>query len=209
MGDALVGVQENRDMGIYGFSYKKTDPRPDPENVSLLIKFGDKGSLKNFQDNFIILKNIEEGLGFATTYPEVVNYPGKNPVVWVLGDNRWQGNAVAFSLYSYLLKTLTYPIKNKDKWMEEIKANKTNEGLYMDIPYFKFLFSGGLNDIEPFFKNFSGYPKGVEIHTLHHSSGFVAAQPQLVGTGTGGVESHGGIEKNHVLYGFFQKKKAA
>lgn len=180
MGDVFVGLEDNRDIGIYGFSFTKNNPKPDMETCGLLVKFPDAGALTNFQDNFQILKNIEDTLGWQTTFGEVVEFPGEKRVMYVIGDTMWQANAPTFALYSYLLKCLTYPIKDKGKWMEEIKAQSTNEGRYMDVEYMKWLLVN-LNEVGTHYKNFSGFSnqKEVQIGTLHNWTGFVSMKKLL------------------------------
>ncbi len=198
--DAMVGVEEGKDMGIYGFEFKKTDPRPDAENTSLLVSFPQGKLLKNFQDNFSILTDIEKAIGWSPTYPELVNYPGKEQIVWVSGDRRWQHCALALSLYTYLIKCLTYEIKDKAKWMEEIKAQPTNEGSYMDVAYMSWLLPR-LDKVIDKYTTFSGFQdqKGMDIGTIHNWTGFKSMM-SLIGPTKKVDEYYKKMYKNHVLF---------
>lgn len=182
IGDALVGVEDNRDMGVWGFKYFTNYPRPDPENSSILVRLENEGALKNLQDNFSILKDIEDNLGWGISMPEIVDYPGKYIVLWFLGDIRWQRSAIAVSLYTYLIKCLTYPFKDKKNWMQEIKAlgtgsayEKNPDVQYMDPDYLKFLFVN-FNEITSRYMTYSGFTnqKSLGISTIHNYIGFVS-----------------------------------
>jgi hypothetical protein len=187
--DAITGAEENRDMEIYGFKYHKNDPRPDSTNASVLVRLEGSDSLKNFETNLPILKGIEEFMGWATTAVDVVDFPDKKSVViWALGDANWSKTALTFSLYTYLLKCLTYKIKDQKNWKEEIKKQNTVESRYMDEKYLDFLFAN-LNTILPLYKNFSGWEKGVETYKLHNSSGFVSLKGVLTNKGNAGIHN--------------------
>lgn len=190
--DALVGVEDNRDMGIYGFSYSKENPRPDIDTTSVLIKFVSDGALKCFQNNFDILRSIEDQMGFNHTIVEVVDYPQKEVVAWVVGDARWQRATVLFSLYTYLLKCLTYEIKSKTGWMEEIRTADTVESRYMDPVHIQYLIDNAQTILDKY-TTVSGFAdqKGRGPYQIHDVSGFVAAKTALAG-------GHG-YEK-HALY---------
>jgi hypothetical protein len=194
MGDALVGVEDNRDMSIYSFKFGKDNPRPDSSNASLLVRFQDSACFKNFQENFQILKDIEDNIGFGVSYPDIVDYPDKRTVVWVIGDHKWQSTAVMFSLYTYLLKCLTYPIKNKKNWMDEILKAGTVESEYMDKAYLQFLFKNA-DDIISKYKNFSGRPnqKETDIYSIHYGIGFVDSKPYIY---------KGNKSDSHVMSGY-------
>jgi hypothetical protein len=182
--DVFVGMEENKDMEIYGFKFLKSFPRPDAENTSLLLRLVDARGLKNFQENFPILTEIENKLGWGTSFPDLVDYPdGKSVVVWVAGDKRWQRCAVAFSLYTYILKCLTYPIVDKSKWMEEIRAMPASvEARYMNIEHISFLLKN-MNHIITKYSNFSGWKnqKETNIGTVHNNSGFVSVAKYFSG----------------------------
>lgn len=178
LGDAMVGYKSNRPMSIYGFNYSKSDPALDEGWTSILVRFDTDEALANFQKNFIILKSLEEFMNFGVSFPDIVNYPGDKKVAWVIADALWQENAINLSLYTYLLKCLTYTFKDPKNWMEEIKAAGTTESHYMDIDYLKGLFPK-LKEIALKFKTFTGFTnqKTLDISTIHHGTGFVSCKP--------------------------------
>lgn len=199
MHDVLIGAEDNREMQVYGFTYSTDDPRPDPENASILLRFPDGSYLKNFQDNFSILKGIEEFLQWGSSYAEIVDYPGERPVVWVVSDVRWQSTAISFSLWTYILKCLSYKIVNKSKWREEIAVMTYEENYggslnfgttlpvveakYMDLDYINKLLAS-LDDVCSKYKTYSGFrnQKVENIMHLHNDSGFVKCKPLVLGT---------------------------
>lgn len=208
MHDAFVAVESNREMGIWGFKFGKDNPRPDYTATSILLRFPDAGTLKNFNDNLSILKNIEETLGFSPHCVEVVDYPdkGHQAVIWLMADSAWQQNAVAFSLFGYLIKCFGYKINNKEHWMEEIQTNGTNEAEYMNIPWVTWLTTGGLNAIEECYKNYSGWETQATANCglIHDQSGFVTVGNRLWNDKKGKVSS----SYNHALDGFSFKVAA-
>jgi hypothetical protein len=178
LNDVLVCTQEKMEIKIYGFSYTLEDPAIDQEQTSLLLKMTDARCLKNFQENLCILEEIEEQLGFSDTRVELAEYPTqKEAVVWVLGDPRWQKATSFFSLYTYLLKCLTYQYKEKKNWREEVRDMGTKESGYMNSEYLDFLISNA-EDILSKYKTVSGFhnQKQVEKYTLHDYCGFIALQ---------------------------------
>lgn len=197
--DALAGVEDSANMQVYGFRYTTDNPRPDTQNTSLLLKFPDEGTLKNFNENLQILISLEGYLGWVPTFADVVEYSvDKCPVVWVLGDRKWQSTAVSFSLYTYLLKCLTYPIKDKNHWKEAIKTNLGVESSYMDIPHINFLLNN-LNEINAQFKNFTGWKdQKARGSGIHHNSGFVSSKYAF--------EGRMGYEK-HALFNYGKSTK--
>lgn len=182
--DAFVSLEDNIDVRIYGFRYDKDCPKPDAVNTSFLLKL-QPGALKNFQENLPILKSIENFLNWNVTFGDIVDYPelhAGETVVWVFGDPRWQATAVSLSLYTFLLKCLTYPIKNKDKWMEEIKNAGTTESKYIDEEHLRLLLVN-LGEIICKYRNFSGFSdqKTKDLWALHDGSGFVSIKKALRG----------------------------
>lgn len=181
MHDIYVGAESNRETAIFGLRYKTTDPRPDPEQASVLLKFpADGATLKNFQNNFHILKNIEESLDFAVSYCELVEYPGTEPVLWLVGDLKWTLTSLSWSLYTYILKCLGYELPKEMNWMDAIKTLKVYsrvppvEADYMDKGYMMFLLKN-LNDLCSKFTTYTGFKdqKSRPIDEIHSFVGFV------------------------------------
>lgn len=173
--DACVGAESNREISIYGFKYSKTYPRPDQENISLLLRIHDDGKLKALEENLSILRSIEDFMGWDKSVATLTQSPGKEKIVWMLGDAKWMKSALSVSLYTYLMKCLTYNIKDKTKWMDEIKAQPGVEASYMDKDYLNFLFQN-MDDILDQYKTFSGFSDQdtVETNTIHYQTGFRA-----------------------------------
>lgn len=175
LNEAMVAVEENKELAIFGFKFGKDNPRPDPECTSLLVKLEGNHSLKNLQDNFTILKGIEEYLGWSVTYVEIVDNPEdkKNVTIWVMGDKRWSHCSLSMSLYTYILKCLTYQIKDKSQWKQEIAVCGTVESEYMNPEYIDHLINN-LNDLLSRYTNYSGWKdqKNINVGTLHNNSGF-------------------------------------
>jgi hypothetical protein len=200
--DFLIDVQEgsekNQDVSIYSFKYLKSYPRIDQSNVSLLVRL--HSPLKQFEENFQILKDAEDYLKWMPSVATVVEYPGekKNTIVWVMGDVAWQKSALSLSLYTYILKCLSYPIKDKAKWMEEILSKKTVEATYMDPDYMKFLLAN-LDDIVSKYKNFSGYKGAEPIHTVHNYTGFHSLKQVLKPKDP---KYQPRMYADHILYGY-------
>jgi len=201
--DAMVGVESNKDMGIFGFQYLKTYPRPDAANMSLLLRIHGDGRLKDFEKNLPILKNIEDFMGWGQTVASLVDYPGKEKIVWVLGDPKWQKCALTFSLYTYLMKCLTYPISDSSKWMDEILANRSVESGYMNKDYLNFLFAN-LDDIIARYKNFSGFndQPNTAIGIIHSYTGFHSMRNLLWKVG-----GYNKTWENHVLKNYLNEVK--
>lgn len=197
MGDAQVGAETNQDMAIYSFRYLKSYPRIDQENTSLLMRLPDSGSLKAFQENLSVLRSIEEVVNWEKTHASLVDYPGNDKIVWVLGDGAWQKSGLGFSLYTYILKCMTYRYKDKTKWMEEVKTMKTVEARYMDPDYLTFIFNN-LDDIVGKYKNFSGYNVPKDIGTIHNFTGFHSMKACLKTTGAFQSKMY----SDHVLNGY-------
>lgn len=211
--EVFVGLEENRDMEIYGFKWTKENPRPDCQNASLLMKLENEESLANMTKNQSILKDIEEFLGWSTSYYELVSYPGvKKPIVWVCGDKQWQRSSVAFSLYTFLLKCLTYKIKDKDNWMEEIAKIKGKYGepapeaeYVKDTEYMNYLLQN-MNEVNARFTTYTGWKQqhSLSVYTLHDDSGFVSLRPCIFPKAKESKEHFA----QHVLYNYCEREAA-
>jgi hypothetical protein len=202
--DALASLETNKPVRIYGFTYSSENPRPWKDGLSLLVKFEDAGALKKFQTNFQVLKDIEAFLGWEISLPELVEYPEdkKGTVVWIIGDPRWCKTALAFSLYTYLIKCLTFEIPDLAKWKEAVLKTPTKEAQYMDTSYMNWLLTN-LNEVIAKYENFSGFKEQEKksIHLIHDNSGFVTVK-ELIWNRKEYVLSQ---MKEHVLYGMNAK----
>lgn len=173
LGDAIVAVESNRDMEIYGFQFNENNPRPSSENTELLLRLPD-GCLANLQKNLQILKDIEDVMGWNKTYAEEVKVTGeKQAIVWVCGDKKWSQAGVAFSLYTFLLKCMTYKIKDPANWIEEIRVSKGTEAAYCNAEYLNWLFIN-LPTLVDKYPTFSGFKdqKKMDVNKIHNYIGF-------------------------------------
>lgn len=160
LGDAVYVTKYGRNIPIYGFNFKDN---LDSETTMLLIQNKDKKYIDNFFNNLDKLWEIERNNGIPLTIVERVS----DTEVLVFGDKLWQSKVWAISLYSFLLKCLTYPNGAEGKELSYVRQFKEDT-------WKKLLAS--LKTLLTVKSGVTGWSNEEKIDTLklHHYSGFVS-----------------------------------
>jgi hypothetical protein len=121
LGDAIYANKYKEIIHVYGFRFDGTKDKLDSDKTRLIIKLTKAADADNFEDNIQILNNIEKQLKFSskTKYYFIQN----KKYILILGPKEWQSKVFLISMYSLLLKMLTYKIIDKENWVEEFIGN--------------------------------------------------------------------------------------
>jgi hypothetical protein len=172
-GDVLLANYYNKKVGIYGLEIDPAIQKINPEKVEMLLRFDSPVDLKSFLDNLHYLNKIEGENNFDYTTCLHVN----NSTLLLNADKRWQDNAFMMSLWSYLVKCISYPIPENTDIFKGVEFYKTsNEYLYFkDVEksiysVLKYLNLFKIDGVS----GWDGEDYPFKINTIHSSSGFVS-----------------------------------
>jgi len=160
--DFLGDCISAQSTGNYGSIYNFTPPKKlDKDKTKLLISSERGIELYNIDKNLSYLTNIELKNKFNTSF-----ILGVKEGLIIIGDSRWMSNVATISIYSYLLRTLSYNNPTKIKTGNEADYKKRigdNYQLLLDNIY----------KIAIPVQNGTGWEND-SIHCAHNSSGFVS-----------------------------------
>lgn len=166
-----IGLGAKKQFSIWGFEFDGANVTPDNTGVYIMLKFPNATAKNHFEENLGKLHEIEEQNGYTkTVYHELSTDNGM-----VIGHKKWLKSCLTFSLYSFLLRVLCYPLGKGADWLEKFgKGNKT------DCKYVGSIKSATwkkvLDDLSILYtEEFCGFdPKKTNTHTIHHNSGFIS-----------------------------------
>lgn len=99
LGDTVWGSHNSADISRYGFSFRDADHKLDSDKTRLgVFQVG-----LTLLGNLPILNEIEKQNGFEPT--TMIPFKGG---VFIEGDKKWQSYVWTISLYSFLIKVLSY-----------------------------------------------------------------------------------------------------
>ncbi len=172
LGDALFAEEQGKKAQIYGFSWTPSKQKIDRDKTRLLLQFSSPELEKAFKKNLSILHGVEKDNDFALT---VLTDSDKELELLVEGDSRWQASVVLISLYSFLLKCLTYDIKEVEdivgKYEDSNEANLAQNTLKKLPKILKNLKRFGIDEESKKFTVTGTQDKSM-TSTIHHYSGW-------------------------------------
>jgi hypothetical protein len=188
MCDVFSFSKAKKDFAIYGMSFAGSKETPDMSGVYLLIKFPNAAAKKDFFKNLRHIRQIEDQNGYKPTTVLCEGFLDdkavKNGHHLVIGDKRWLQNAMSYSLYTFLLRVMCYPIPNHDdpdtfydvdSWVYEVAKQSTSDGKYVaSIPLDTW--EAVLLDLSKLKTDaFCGLdPHKHSVGEIHHNSGFIS-----------------------------------
>lgn len=172
--DFLVDVysysKAKKTFAIYGMSFDPTKELPAEDGVYLAMIFPNEKAEEAFKTALPQLHAIE----LANEMEVTEFYPGVEGKVSLLtGSKKWLRNCLTFSLYTALIRCLSYGVG--DNWLASMKkefSKKTDGRLVSSVAdetWERIL--ADLKTIEV--KQFCGFdPNKDSVGTIHHNSGF-------------------------------------
>lgn len=172
LGDALFAEEQKVPIRIYGFTWTPEKQKIDRDKTRLLVQVSSLEMRKTFEKNLPILYGVEKDNDFEQT---VVTDSNEELEFLVEADPRWQESVVLISLYSFLLKCLTYDIKKiediVEKYEDSNEANLAHNTLKKLPKILKNLKRFGLDEESKKF-TVSGTKDTRITGTVHHYSGW-------------------------------------
>lgn len=172
LGDALFAEEQGKQAKIYGFSWTPSKQKIDRDKTRLLLQFSSLEMKKAMEKNLSILHGVEKDNDFTLT---TLTDSDKDSELLVEGDSNWQASVVLISLYSFLLKCLTYDIKKVEdiveKYEDSNEANLAQNTLKKLPKILKNLRRFGLDEESKKFTVTGTQDKSM-TGTIHHYSGW-------------------------------------
>lgn len=163
---------------VYGFRYDPAKQKIDRDRTRLILHCASPAMIQQMKDNQAILTTVENAGGFA--HSKIIDV--KDNTICVEGDPVWMRANFMISLYTYLLKCLTYSYKELVSWETELSLDSANEGRYMNgvgPDRFKFL-TRHLNEILDPYTGVTGgmdtskyNASGQVMYLIHDNTGFM------------------------------------
>jgi hypothetical protein len=166
LGDCIFSKHTGVYVTIYGF---KTTPKLNLDKTKLLITSENEEEISNIRKNLSYLLKIEAKNKLEPTIiVDLEPTEDTTPKIVLIGDSKWMTNVTTISLYSYLIRRLSY----KDPKPNKIK--KGNEKQYEDClgKNYKTLLNN-ISKIAIPVINTTGWNE-TNISCAHNSSGFVS-----------------------------------
>lgn len=170
--DTYSFAKENKDFGIYGFSFQGSKMQPDWTGAYIMLHFSDAKSRQNFLEQVEIIQAIEEKNKFTPT--KVLKVEGSQDLIAV-GDKKWLGNCLMFSFYSLLLRIACYDLNTEKDWIADFSSKQHSDSKYIAAVPRKSMdkILADLSLLEtPTFCGFD--PKKDSVGSIHHNSGFIS-----------------------------------
>jgi hypothetical protein len=169
--DVHSSTLAKKDFHIYGMSWKGSKDSVDWDAIRLVVRFPDKKAKDVWMHNvFVLLHSIEAANVLDLTFFDSL----ENGDVTLVGDKFWLGNALKFSLYTFLLRVMCYKLE-PNKWIEQfLKMNTTDSAYLASIN--KETLNRVLTDLSLLdTKEWCGLLWGKNsVSAVHHNSGFIS-----------------------------------
>lgn len=168
--DVLYAEQTGERINKYEFTYDPAKQFIDKDKVRLLLQFKEKEHKENFIVNLGILRSIEKENKIIKT--KVIHVEDKEELI-IEGSSFWLRSTFSLHTYTYLLKCMSYEYEDKEKWMESLVLEETNEGKYLkdiSVKRFKTLLAN-LNKVFAKYKTVHGYREEVDVSLVHNFGG--------------------------------------
>lgn len=171
--DAIGCGLVDRKFSIYGFQYNEGKAGLDLSGSYLAHQFQNQKDRDCFEGNLHHLHKIEEQNGFSPT--EVFQSGNEKDQVISVGDSKWLKSCLTFSLYTYLLRIMCYPLNQDKDWLQKFAKSNSSDAKYAASISPK-TWEKILGDISTLFtKDFYGFDSLKEnLHVIHHNSGFIS-----------------------------------
>lgn len=121
LGDVLFSEEKNIPIKIYGFCWNPADGKIDRDKTRLLLKFSNEKQEEFLIKNLNILNEIEKENDLELTE---ISQSTEAREFLLEGDRRWQSSIILISAYSFLLKCLTYEIKDSLRDVQKFAGNE-------------------------------------------------------------------------------------
>lgn len=171
--DTYSYAKENKDFGIYGFSFQGSKMQPDWSAVYVLMRFQDDKSRDQFLTHIDqIIRPIEKKNDYRET--ALYEVKGCSDIV-ASADPKWLQNCLSFSLYSLLLRVCCYEFDASKDWITAFSNMKSSDSAYIASVPRKSLHRvfEDLSSIAT--EQFCGFdPKKDYVGSIHHNSGFIS-----------------------------------
>ena len=188
LGDALVALKTKTLKAIYGFSFNGKNQTFLTDSFKLIVRYPDAQTLNNTLKNLSRLHELEAKVGRIkkTTITQIDDSDCEYTVL-VDGSKFWFKSVFNVSLYTFLVKCLGYKLDPGVDFMEAVSktkytytawdgselTHKTVESDYATAVGHKVLkVLPKLHTVHKDLTTLHGYPKKVNISTLHDQSGF-------------------------------------
>lgn len=149
LGDVVYTFNTGTKMSQFGFT-TKTTWKLDSDKTRILMTFPTKEDFDSAIKNISILNNIEQKndweltkLHLCSPIPISSGVSSVEYKIIVEGDVKWRTSILSISLFTYLLRVISYDFKDPNNWIEELLKNqeKSNEKQYLrEVSEERFIF---------------------------------------------------------------------
>lgn len=111
LNDVIKANHEKIPVSVFGFSFDGSKLALNPNYTQLLVTLDSQSEIEFFQSNFHLLQHIEGDNRFHyQSTIKVINNPNPNHAEYLItGSAWWQESPWRISLYTWLLRLMTYP----------------------------------------------------------------------------------------------------
>ena len=189
--DFLVDVytfsEAKKAFEIYGMSFDGKNNSPSWDGVYMLQQFPDENIQERFLRHVERLNELEADNHIPQTHVTELT-PTE---VLIVGHKQWLTNCLYFSLYTLLLRGLSYDTKLSSRWWKDLGQLKTTDGVYFKsiAPETWVKICDALAVLNsPYFCGLS--PKEHPDYVVHHNSGIISV------LGKHSEQHHDSVRKN-------------
>ena len=125
--DSCTFSRAKKDFSIYGFSFKGSSQEVDWESANILIRNPEKKGISSFQEHMELLWKIEDKNKIERTRSFLM----ENNDIIVVGDKAWLMSCLSFSLYSLLLRIMSYEFENTEDWLFKFGKQGATDSAYI------------------------------------------------------------------------------
>ena len=173
--DFLVDVytfsEAKKAFEIYGMQFDGKNNSPAWDGVYMLQQFPESAIMQRFLKHLPHLHALERENHIPLTKVEEIS----EKECLLFGHSAWLRNCLHLSLYSLLLRSLSYDVKLSDECWKELSQLKTTDGAYFKSvapeSWVKIFDNLALLN-SPYFCGLS--PKNHSDYAVHHNSGFIS-----------------------------------
>lgn len=168
--DVFTYAKANKVFGIWGMQHDPTKDKPQEDGLYIACIFPNETKQANFERAIEQLWAIEMANGMEPT-EFIPHIDGGTGIL--IADKGWLRSCLSFSLYTSLLRCLSYGIG--EDWLKGMKttfAKKTDGALVLSVS--DEVWELVLNNLDLLkLPDFCGFdPTKVDVSWIHHNSGF-------------------------------------
>lgn len=173
--DVYTFTKRNQKFGIYGMSFNPKKDQPSMNEACLALKFPSQDSQNRFDKQLDVLHSIE----LANEFKQTEYIPLEDKTGIIIGDKKWLGSCLLWSLYTSLARILCYDLNGENDFVKVMRARFLACGQDPQAETDAFLVNSvsdatwnrilsNLKELE--LPEFCGLSEGVR--NIHHTSGF-------------------------------------